>query len=113
MAVYLLNSPVLTSFGRFCYSGPLDVESVRAELSGGFVSAVGHVSTARLLTRLLGIPVECSRRTIRMMPGDRAVVACLPGRLRPGVCLNGGELFGSDLAFSLLEQLATAGSCAE
>lgn len=51
VALYLLNSPVLTDFGRWSYCGPLTVEEARALVEEGFHSAIGHVSTANILSR--------------------------------------------------------------
>jgi hypothetical protein len=44
-------------------------------LAGGFESAVGHESTAALIAADLCLPVRPDRRSIRIEPGDRLIVA--------------------------------------
>jgi len=93
MTTYLLNSPVLTDYGRFGFR-LIKLDEAREQLRGGFESAVGHPAAAELLTSLLRIPVPLDRRKIVMQPGDRAVVLRLtsPERLAPGGTLSPAEL---------------------
>ncbi|QMV15985.1 STIV orfB116 family protein [Vibrio spartinae] len=81
MAVFLLNSSVLTTFGRYHYTGPLTVPEVKNKLSHGFVSAIGHENTAKFLTQLTGISIPYQRIAIEMAIGDQAVVFDLKTRL--------------------------------
>lgn len=48
-----------------------------------FVSAVGHESTADLLTNLLQLPIACSRSTLKLQPGDSLLVAQYSGSRLP------------------------------
>jgi hypothetical protein len=70
----------------------ITVEEAREILANGFVSAVGHEGTAKLLSQLLGIQIPAERRTIFMRPGDRAVHFYLKSRLPEGVVLNEEQL---------------------
>ncbi|MFP3239964.1 MAG: DUF1874 domain-containing protein [Caldivirga sp.] len=61
------------------------VEEVRALLSNGFVSAIGHPSTASALSKILGVNVPTNRVSIQLQPGDTLIIFQLSvGRLAPG-----------------------------
>ena len=51
----------------------LSLDEARRWASQGFTSAVGHESTAQLLSGLLGVPVTPSRVQVWMRPGDEAL----------------------------------------
>jgi hypothetical protein len=70
----------------------ISVEEARAILAGGFISAVGHEATAKLLSQLLGIQIPANRQTIFMKPGDRCIHFFLKMRLPEGVVLGEEEL---------------------
>ena len=60
-------------------------EEVRALLSNGFVSAIGHPATAAALSKILGVNVPANRAAITLQPGDTLIVFQLNvGRLAPG-----------------------------
>ncbi len=63
-----------------------------------FVSAVGHESTARILTLLLGVEVPFNRVAIRLVPGDHLIVFQL------GVRLEEGRILSEEEVKSLYEQ---------
>ncbi len=87
--IYLFNSPVLTTYGDWHFSGPLSAQTARKRLNGQQVtSAIGHAASAALLTRLLARPVEVSRVAARLRPGDSALVLRLLERLPEGVVLD-------------------------
>ncbi|OFC30692.1 STIV orfB116 family protein, partial [Acidithiobacillus caldus] len=86
---YVLNSPVLTGYGNWTFSGPLSVEQAQAFLAAGeFCSAIGHESTAQLLSQLLRRDIPFQRQTVAMEPGDDALVFRLQGRLPEGCLLT-------------------------
>lgn len=105
MTLYLLNSPVLTEYGNYCFSGPLDVEDVQLLLKkDSFVSAIGHQSTATHLSNILGITIPCQRIQISMDPGDKAVVYRLKNRPDEGVTFDVDALAKQSFELSLLER---------
>ena len=57
-----------------------------------FVSAIGHESTAKLITEILGIQVPANRIQIKVKKGDKIVVLQLLQRLPEGKVLNEQEL---------------------
>ena len=62
------------------------VEHARELLSNGFISAIGHDSTALIVSKLLGMPVTTNRLNVELGFGDYAVVAQYHGpRLDVGV----------------------------
>ena len=57
-----------------------------------FVSAIGHESTARLISNKLGIQVPANRIQIKVKKGDKIVVLQLLQRLPEGKILTEEEL---------------------
>jgi len=57
-----------------------------------FVSAVGHESTAQLLTSLLGVTIPMNRIAISLKDGDMAIHFVLKERLPEGKVLTLDEL---------------------
>jgi hypothetical protein len=105
MITYILNSPILTGFGDWRYSGPLSIEQSRRLLENGFISAIGHLGTAELISALLSVDVPCDRKAIEMVPGDRALVFRLLERLPEGLVLDAKALADRKYMFCLLERL--------
>ena len=51
----------------------LGIEEAREWVKQGFTSAVGHPSTAQLLSNLLGVEVSTNRVQVFLKPGDEAL----------------------------------------
>ena len=73
----ILESPVKVRFERI----PLD--EVVEHLRDALVSAVGHADTAAVLTKLLGMHVECNRYNIVLRPPDVAILGQYTGPRLP------------------------------
>lgn len=102
MNLYVLNAPVLTSYGSFTYT-PLRLEAARTLLKdSAFVSAVGHEAASALMTRILGIDIPVSRIRVKMVPGDFAVVFRPLVRQPEGKILTESELAELPFEFGLL-----------
>jgi hypothetical protein len=76
IVITILNTSILTNYGRYDYC-PLTLEQAKEKLADGFVSAIGHQSTADLLTTLLDVSVPL----IGASRVARAVSAALCTRL--------------------------------
>ena len=84
------GKPVTVEFRR------IGLDEVKAILSTGFVSAVGHPSTASALTRILNMEVPANRVSIQLQPGDTLVVFQLAlGRLPVGKELTEEEILNA------------------
>jgi hypothetical protein len=89
--LYVLNSPILTSFGSYSYK-PISLREAIEQLKQGFVSAVGHEATASFLSQLTGITIPVNRIQIQMKSGDKAIVFQVLQRLPEGKVLTAEEL---------------------
>jgi len=70
----------------------ISLEEAKNILSNGFTSAIGHQSTAQILTQLLGISVPLNRIEIKLMTNQKLVVFQLNIRLNEGQVLSNLEL---------------------
>lgn len=102
MNFYLLNSPILSNWGHFEFEGPIDLAQARAAMPDQFVSAIGHQTTADLLSQLLHINVPMNRAQIVMQSGDVALVFRLKKRPPEGAVLDQQQLDAIGYEFGLL-----------
>lgn len=105
MAIYLLNTPILTAYGDYRFTGPITPSEARRRIEHGFSSAVGHAVTASFLSRLLGIDIPCRRIAITMQSGDSALVLRLRTRLAEGHSLTETEMAQVDFELGWLQRL--------
>lgn len=103
--IYLLNTPIITEFGLWRFDGPLVLNEAQDILKNGFVSGVGHQTTAEYLSELLSIDCPLNRVRITMQPGDSAVVLRLLCRLPEGKILKQDEINKLPYQLGLLQRL--------
>ena len=97
MAVYIANAFSLNMLAQ-SEAAVIEVrgvseETVRSLLENTeFTSAVGHESTAKVLSKRLGINIEYNRAAIKLERGDVLIVPQLTQRLQEGAVLSEEEL---------------------
>lgn len=99
--ITILNTSILTTYGLFEYC-PLSLEEAKTFVSTGFQSAIGHQSTAEILTELLGIEIPVNRIEYRQQAGDSAIIFKLNGRPPEGAILSKEDLERIGFEFGLL-----------
>jgi hypothetical protein len=123
--IILLNTSIITDYGTFNYE-PFTVEQARrlvhpfdctacggsripCQYCGGtgvifpvYESAIGHESTAEILTQLLGVHVVVNRQNYAQKVGDEGLVFKLKVRAPEGVILSREEIEALGYEFGLL-----------
>lgn len=105
MTHYLINSPILTSYGHWEFSGPLSIQQALEWTSSDFVSAIGHLDSALFLKGILNIDIPVNRIQIDMQPSDEALVLRLLQRIPEGKVLDLQELMIIPFELGLLKRL--------
>ncbi|MEN9847348.1 MAG: hypothetical protein RL368_88 [Pseudomonadota bacterium] len=103
--LYVLNTPILTEYGDWQFTGPLDLAEVKQLLQQPFTSAVGHQGAADFLTTLLDISVPLNRISIRMQAQDQAIVLKLKSRMPEGIILSKDDMMALDFELGLLTRI--------
>lgn len=103
--VYILNTSILTNFGSFNYE-PVQLDTAKEMIyQRGFVSAIGHQSTADILTSLLEQDIQMNRIEYKQERGDTALVFKLKGRPQEGKVLSIEEIQEIGYEFGLLRMI--------
>lgn len=110
MLLAILNTSIITAYGEFRYI-PLSLEDAQnvaqtANMGYGVLSAVGHQSTAEILTELLEFDIPVNRIQFAQEPGQDALVFKLKGRAPEGVILTREEIEAIGYEFGLLTRTA-------
>lgn len=110
MTTYLLNAlpnslliPEHEGESRSVTRWPAEV-AVRT-LRAGFVSAVGHASTADALSRLTGLNIQANRIAVAPAPGDVLIVAAVrtPRRLGEGQVYTEEEILAMPVVWAFVQ----------
>ena len=107
MQLAILNTSIITAFGSFSYT-PLSLGDAQdmVALSDDVLSAVGHQSTAEILTELLDTDIAVNRIQFSQSVGQKAIVFKLKGRAPEGKILDREEIEAIGYEFGLLTRTA-------
>jgi len=86
MTTFLTTAISLNMLERKSYrleTAPIDLQRAKSLLSVDYVNAVGHESTAAILSNMLGMDIKRSRVNVVAKDGDVAVVAQYHGPRLP------------------------------
>jgi hypothetical protein len=108
----ILNTSIVTADGSYTLESItpesalyLARSAVGAE-GAGIDSAVGHESTAQILSTLLGVEVPVNRQLFAQQVHQQALIFKLNGRPEPGKELSQEELEAIGFSFKLLTRNA-------
>jgi len=105
LPIAVFNGVVCTSNGLFKVSD-ISVEEARKMVNeNDVISAVGHESTAEIITELLGVEIPMNRIQFHQAPGQLAIVFKLNVRPQEGYILNRQEITDVGYSFKLLQRL--------
>jgi len=103
----ILNTSIITVDGLYALSTISLSEATRLVQSAeGLDSAVGHVSSAQILTELLGAEVCVNRQVFVQTVGQKALIFKLCGRPEEGKILSREDIERMGYEFKVLERLA-------
>jgi hypothetical protein len=115
MKLALLNTSILTAYGSFTYvpvslsDAQLLAYNANEPMIGpddGILSAIGHQSTAEILTDLLEMPISVNRIQFAQEVNQSALVFKLKGRAPEGAILGREEIEAIGYEFGLLTRTA-------
>lgn len=100
----ILNTSILTAAGTYKLTD-IDVDTARTLVHTREIdSAVGHQSTAEIMTTLLDKEIPVNRQMFSQQPGQQALVFKLNGRPQEGKILTADEIEQIGYKFQLLER---------
>lgn len=115
--ITLLNTSILTDHGNYRYT-EITLDKAKGILLGsvnpmigdpgrieGWRSAIGHESTAQIMSALLGREIPVNRIQYKQKIGDRAIVFKLNGRPPEGKIFSTEEIEKIGYSWGLLERL--------
>jgi Domain of unknown function (DUF1874) len=109
MKLAILNTSIITAHGSFEYQ-PLGLDAaklmIEEEGQSGILSAIGHQSTAEVVSELLAADIPMNRIQFAQDVGQRAIVFKLAGRAPEGKILSREEIEEIGYDFSLLTRVS-------
>ena len=103
LPIAILNTTILTADGDFTLQAISLDEAKQLIKDKEILSAVGHESTAQILTELLEVDVPLNRIQFKQQSGQKALCFKLNGRPQEGTILTAEEIEKIGYEFKLLE----------
>lgn len=102
-ALALLNTSILTAPGSYTLID-ISLDDARTIVADAtdIDSAIGHESTAQIMTELLGVDVPLNRQMFVQQPGQQALVFKLNGRPPEGSVLTREQIDEIGYKFQIL-----------
>lgn len=105
MKLALLNTSIITTDGTFTLRTISHDEALELIQDANEIdSAIGHESTALIMTALLGVAVEVNRQIFQQQVGQQVLVFKLRGRPPEGKILTTAEIEQIGYSWQLLER---------
>lgn len=101
----ILNTSILTAFGRYDYQPISHTKAKELVKDAEIVSAIGHSATAEVLSDLLEIEVQANRIEFVQSIKDTALIFKLKTRITEGKVLNRSEIEKIGYEFGILRRL--------
>jgi hypothetical protein len=105
MKVTILNTSIVTSHGFYTYEPCSLKRAKRIVKNNGFESAVGHESTAQVISALLSIDCKMNRIRFSQQENTSALVFKLNGRAPEGKVLTADEIEEIGYEWGILTRL--------
>lgn len=106
--VTILNTSILTNPGIYKYY-PITESEAKKTVEAGFESAIGHESTAKIISALLQIDCRVNRIQFSQEKGDIALVFKLNGRPPEGAILTEADIKKIGYSWGILEKIDKEG----
>lgn len=105
MKLAILNTSILTTTGAYTLEDITLDQAKELVSTNELDSAVGHQSTAEIMTTLLGVEIPMNRQMFAQQPGQQALVFKLNGRPEEGKILSVEEIERIGYKFQLLSRI--------
>lgn len=100
--LYIVNSPIIDGSGVYDYETISQQKAKDFIKDKTFISAIGHESTAEVLSVLLGKEVKYNRIQIKLNEGDQCLVFRLKNRIEEGKLYTKDDIQKLDTEFGIL-----------
>lgn len=105
MKVGVFNGTVATTNGLYRVSDLSVSEAKELLTENGYISAIGHESTAKIISEVMEMDIPMNRINFTQMVGQKAVVFKLNRRPEEGTILTRQQVEKVGYSFKLMERL--------